>query len=242
MRKPGLAFLLLLFAASHSVAISAPLNLFRPETGQRTAFEVWHDSGRKVHDTVSYWIESQSGDSAKYGVLYSKSRTTGFLTFSWAAGRLTAPNLLKSRRLDTNGIFRRRKTFPADYTRRSATNTAPSGITLQHTVSGFLFDTLLVSCSYEAELDAGDNCDFLTPSGILVYSSVEMCLCAPPSFRIIPDAATLAAMGGKPVSIRVAGKPLRNPAAAWVPMEGFDVRGRRAGTARAHGSIAAPAR
>lgn len=242
MRLPVVAFLLMVNGGARFVEAATSLNLFRPDTGQRTTFEVRDVSGRSVLDTVRYSITALSADTAYYRVLYFRSQTTGIQTLVWSQGRLTARALLKAGTLDTNGIYSRLKTFPADFTSRTATNPARSGYTLQHVVNGFLFDTLLVACHYNAALDEGDNCDFVTPAGVLVYSNVVDCLCSPSSFRVTPDAATLAAMGGKPVSNGVAGNPRHPAVSAFRGAGGFDILGRWRRAVRAVVFPASPAR
>lgn len=230
MRLPGLILLLMLWGGSRCVEASQPINLFRPDTGQRTLFEERDGFGRGVFDTISFWITAKSGDTASYRVLHLKTRRTAIRTFAWDMDKLTDRVLLKSGTLDTSGIYSKVKNFPADFTSRTATNASRSGYTLRHVVDGFLFDTLLVSCAYLSTSDEGDNCDFITPSGVLVYSSVEGCMCVPStSFRYMPDAETLAAMGGRPVPNLVLRKTRRKAVTAVPlirPTDGFDIRGR----------------
>lgn len=240
MRMPGAFFLLVLCGASRPVQASAPINLFRPDTGQKTTFVHRSVSDGKVLDTASYWITSLSGDTATYGFIFLQGRGTGVRTLAWSSGRLTAPFLLKSRTLDTNGIHAQRKTFPADYSRRTSGNPIRYGYTLQHVVEGFLFDTLLVSCSYNADADESDNCDFITPSGVLVYSSMEGSMLPPSGTRFLPDAETLTAMGGRQIANRIMRILRRKPVPASGLMEGFDIRRRWIEAAPAAAILPAP--
>lgn len=238
MRRPGMISLLMLWGASLSVEASGPLNLFRPDTGQRTTFTVKYFHGGTTGGTVTYSIVSRSGDSAEYHLLRSPSQMTGIYTLRWSQGKWTARPLLRAGTLDTNGIHARLKTFPADFKAWTATSRSGSGFTLQHVVEGFVFDTLLVACQYEAATDQGDNCDFVTPSGVFVYSNVEGVF----GHQLVPDAATLAAMGGKPVSTRVVRNPLGQAAPAFLRLEGFDFLGRVHRPAPAETFPDAPAR
>lgn len=226
-RLPVTPLLLLGFLQAQPSS-GGPINVFRPETGQLSVFHIFplreSDVIERSYDTLELWISRKSEDTAFYRFDYSRDSLASSLErrMAWSQGRLRAGQLLSSIFLDTNGIYGRRKDFPEDYRGTTTRNGGGSGYTLQHVVSGFVFDTLLVSCAYEAATDGGDNCDFITTSGILVYSN----LWGMSSFRRLPDSGALAGMGGRPVTVSV-----RSAAPGWKgalsrARDAFDALGR----------------